>query len=41
MPDIYIKMREAAPNMLEGLMTALETRAADLFNVMERWSSHE
>jgi cyclopropane fatty-acyl-phospholipid synthase-like methyltransferase len=29
MPDIYIKIREAAPKILESLMTALEIRAAD------------
>jgi ubiquinone/menaquinone biosynthesis C-methylase UbiE len=29
MPDIYIKVTEAAPKILEGLMTALEVRAAD------------
>ena len=29
MPDVYIRVKEAPPNILEGLMTALETRAAD------------
>ena len=29
MPDIYIRVTEAAPNILDGLMTALEIRAAD------------
>jgi ubiquinone/menaquinone biosynthesis C-methylase UbiE len=29
MPDIYTKVTEAAPQILEGLMTALELRAAD------------
>jgi SAM-dependent methyltransferase len=29
MPDIYIRVTEAPPNILEGLMSALETRAAD------------
>jgi ubiquinone/menaquinone biosynthesis C-methylase UbiE len=29
MPDIYTKVKEAAPQILEGLMTALELRAAD------------
>jgi SAM-dependent methyltransferase len=29
MPDIYIGVTEAPPNILEGLMTALEIRAAD------------
>jgi hypothetical protein len=29
MPDIYTKVTEAAPKILEGLMTALELRAAD------------
>jgi ubiquinone/menaquinone biosynthesis C-methylase UbiE len=29
MPDIYIKVAEAAPRILESLMTALELRAAD------------
>ena len=29
MPDIYTKVTEAAPNILAGLMTALELRAAD------------
>jgi SAM-dependent methyltransferase len=28
-PDIYIRVTEAPPNILEGLMIALETRAAD------------
>lgn len=29
MPDIYTNVTEAAPQLLEGLMTALELRAAD------------
>ena len=29
MPDIYARVTEAAPNILDGLMTALEIRAAD------------
>ena len=29
MPDVYIAITEAAPTILEGLMTALELRAAD------------
>ena len=29
MPDVYITITEAAPTILEGLMTALELRAAD------------
>lgn len=29
MPDVYTKVAEAAPEILEGLMTALELRAAD------------
>jgi ubiquinone/menaquinone biosynthesis C-methylase UbiE len=29
MPDVYTKVTEAAPQVLEGLMTALELRAAD------------
>ncbi len=29
MPDIYTRVTEAAPNILDGLMTALEIRAAD------------
>ena len=29
MPDIYTKVTEAAPQILAGLMTALELRAAD------------
>lgn len=29
MPDIYMRVREAAPKILERLMTALEIRAAD------------
>ena len=29
MPDIYTNVTEAAPQILEGLMTALELRAAD------------
>jgi len=28
-PDIYVRITEAAPKILEGLMTALEIRAAD------------
>lgn len=29
MPDIYARVTEAAPSILDGLMTALEIRAAD------------
>jgi hypothetical protein len=29
MPDIYVKVKEASPQILEGLMRALELRAAD------------
>ena len=29
MPDVYITITEATPALLEGLMTALERRAAD------------
>ena len=39
MPDVYVNVTEAAPEVLEGLMTALELRAADpqLCEMLDRY----